>query len=128
MKYILGLFFALFLGVFGAFRAPFSAAAATPSLSASDLLAAVDSLQTIDAARQNAQHGIGLQFAQVSEEVRNLISQPIDTADERAALVAELGAISAKLEDLSSEAQTLDEVQAAENSLFAELQAQEQAL
>ncbi len=107
--------------------AGFAYAQSTAS-SASDLLGAVNSLQTVDAARQNITTQVNLQLAQLTEEVQNLPSQPRNTVDEQQALAAELGAISAKLNELSTVSSTLDQVQSTENSIFATLQANMRAL
>lgn len=94
----------------------------------SDLLALVNSLETADAARQNIESQVHLQLAQVTEEVANLSHEPMNTVDEKEAFIAELGAIAAKLNDLSAAADALDQIQASENALFTTLQARTQAL
>ncbi len=105
-----------------------SATSAQSTLSASDLLAAVNALQAIDAARQSALTQINLQFAQIAEEQQHLSAEPRNTLNEQEALAAEETAIAAKLDQLSNAANTLDQIQATENSLFASLQADMRAL
>jgi hypothetical protein len=101
---------------------------AQTSPGASDLLAAVDYLETVDAARQSVLGQVGLQLTQIAEEAQNLPREPMSTPDERAAFAAELGLVTAKLGGLSATVDILDQIQATENSLFAAMQAQMQAL
>jgi len=119
------------IGAFSAVLAAnfaFAQSVSGPTLSASDLISAINALEAVDAARQSVLDQMNRQFAQISDETANLAALPAGTQKENEANAAELNAIAAKLNELAAAAATLNQIAATESSLRDAIQAEMQGL